>query len=596
MTTEEQIGIRVTSKSDDAALRDAEKSIKRLGDTAKNTGGMFTSLATAAKGIMASLGAILAATEVIQFLKRGASAAMEKEEALTRLSKAAIKYGQDGKAAAEGALALGNALEKAGFDDIEVIQGVQQLMRYTQDYSQALSAVALAAKYSKAEQVPLNEALSTMSMLLMGTDRSVMMALRNFGIEAKTAQEALDKMHASYKDTSFTLDTEKSKWKALGEEIGNIAEAIGGPLASALLAAINIIKSLPETALTVVATVWAEVRNVPQNIADGLKGEHQKIVDREIETLRTIEKLRQEWKGRMDAIWSPKGPDIKIPEAPRTRGGGDGDALKERAALLKSIATQMTTLYPKMATAAEREAQAQAEASKKVQESLEERFAVERALLNEEERIAAERKQIAAADVEIERQKTDAKIALRQAEQDAVLGIAAGINALFGENKAVAVAMTIVETYVAAQSAYARVMETPGLMAAAPALAAAAAASAVLQGMARVKAILEVEPGSGGGRAGGASMGGGTSRAAGGSYSNTMASPYNPNAGFATRGASQGPDQGSTTTTNHYYTANALTGSDAVETLRKMEKKRVRANRSYKRGVANRGSITIGRA
>ena len=83
------------------------------------------------------------------------------------------------------------------------------------------------------------------------------------------------------------------------------------------------------------------------------------------------------------------------------------------------------------------------------------------------------------------------------AKMNAYAQLASGIFAIgseiFGQNKAIATAETIISTYFSAQKAYASTIAIPGV---GPFAAQAAAAAAIAQGIARVIAIQKTEIGS----------------------------------------------------------------------------------------------------
>lgn len=124
---------------------------------------------------------------------------------------------------------------------------------------------------------------------------------------------------------------------------------------------------------------------------------------------------------------------------------------------------------------------------------------------NEEQRtmaVAANAK----ARVDIDKAEADAK----RANLEAVSGMLANASALLGQNtvagKAVAVAQTTIDTYLAAQKAYASLVGIPIV---GPALAGVAAGIAVAGGLMNVKKILSVQVPQTGGSGGGAGAGSG---------------------------------------------------------------------------------------
>lgn len=123
---------------------------------------------------------------------------------------------------------------------------------------------------------------------------------------------------------------------------------------------------------------------------------------------------------------------------------------------------------------------------------------------NENERTMAIAKN-AKARVDIDK----AAAAAKEANLNAISGMLANASALLGQNtvagKAVAIAQTTIDTYLAAQKAYASLVGIPFV---GPALAAVAAGIAVAGGLMNVKKIVSVQVPSAGGGGGGAGGGG----------------------------------------------------------------------------------------
>ena len=118
------------------------------------------------------------------------------------------------------------------------------------------------------------------------------------------------------------------------------------------------------------------------------------------------------------------------------------------------------------------------------------------------------KKRILQSEVNAERLAAQQK---KQAQDMAVQGVQAAsalLQGVFGENKKIAIAETLVSTYFAAQKAFESQFK-PIASIDSPARGAAAAAIAVAQGLARVAAIKSTSAGGGGGRSGGGGRGGG---------------------------------------------------------------------------------------
>ena len=139
------------------------------------------------------------------------------------------------------------------------------------------------------------------------------------------------------------------------------------------------------------------------------------------------------------------------------------------------------------------------------------------------------------------KEESDYNIKLKKAERDNQLNLATGafdaIAGLVGENtaigKAAAVASTTIQTYQAAQAAYASQMAIPDPSA--PVRAAIAAGIAIASGLANVRAILQTPtPGNEGGGGGGG----------GGVPAGPKPRSFNPNTGSLNLGFDQGPSFG----------------------------------------------------
>jgi len=586
------IGIKITAKSEDEAIRRVQQQIAGLGTAAKTAEGGFATLKAAAAGVMTTLAGFLGLWQVVNFFREGATAAMDEEVALKRVSSAAERFGQDGKKAADAAKELGDALRRVGFDDEEVIAGVATLMRYTDNYGDALKGVALAARIAQQDTIPFNTALDRVATLLSGSPRALNMVLTEFGIKATDAGDAFQKLGKIYTDESLKLDTEKTKWAAFVEQMKDIAKAIGGPVAGAILAVINIAKSALEIGSSVVATVWAEVRNVPANVADAMEGNWKATVDRQRETADTIRNIWEQLVRDVKDIWEPPSP-TGLPQGPPKGKTPPPESPVDMAALNKAWTTQrsygknVVGLYTEQGLAADK-------------------------LAAKMKQLAADETADAKARAEAEAWLTDfliedaalkAKLAQdnaaikKAANQQAITDIATAAGYLyqaFPEFKAFAVAQATID---AIQASIAAGRATAGM----GAWAAFAAQAAVwTKFMAAVMSMKEVEPSRGGGghlAGGGASVsrsatGGG---AGGGGTWQPTGTFYNPalGGGAPPVGGRQLSQVSNATNTN--ITVNTLTGSDATEVLRQFERKRLRPASKYKRSVINRGRTTIGK-
>jgi hypothetical protein len=269
------IGVRVGSQSDDAALQHfnenlgkvlresaslseslrtlsksfgdteekAEKGgqkLKETGEKAKTAKGDFLGLKDGILELGKSLLALVALEKLREWLFRGAEGAEKEDRALRQVSETAKRWGLDGDAAAATAKDLADAMLQLGIDEQDTYKSFREFIDITHDLSEAQSATALSAQIAAAKDISYGEAQEIIIGLIQGRKMALKDAQR-LGVEgAKDEQDALDKLREAYGHYSETLDdaiVQKQKFKA---EMDNVAEEISGPVQKGMLLLIDL--------------------------------------------------------------------------------------------------------------------------------------------------------------------------------------------------------------------------------------------------------------------------------------------------------------------------------------------------------------------
>lgn len=236
------IGLRIQATSDTAALEQARKQLALAGaeqakiiKQSQAGGGALAGFANSLKSLFLGMVAPMAlAYSAIRLISQGIKDAIAKRDALRGLAATVNTLGQNGRAAAEAASALGDSLERLGIDDTEVIAATRDLTRVTGDYRQALSAASLAADLAKKSGISYGEALNMLSMVLAGR---VPRSLKAFGISATDAAGALAQIERFARGAAAQMDGDVEKinqaratWNQFWEDIGDGAVTAGARL------------------------------------------------------------------------------------------------------------------------------------------------------------------------------------------------------------------------------------------------------------------------------------------------------------------------------------------------------------------------------
>lgn len=577
------IKVIVDGSSDDAPIRTMEGSLKRLETQTAATATTGRSLAATIKGeLMGAVSALAANVAFIQWLAAGTKAAIEEERALRQLAGMARQFGQDGTAAAAAAKALGDSLQKVGYDDDQVLQDVRELLPLTRDYAQAISAVSLAYDINAKTGMPVAQALGIIQQLIAGNERGLKTAMRELGVEATTTGGALAKMETDFRGAASTLSDTQAEISAAKAELADLSKELGGPIAEGIIFATRWIKGLGQAwagvgLAAVTAGQW--VAFAGRSIVNAAKRDFEQIRVDFASTAAQMEGQWDEWLKKMGDLIDPMpGAATTQPRIKPRKSGGDDDKgkdpwlarIKERIAWLKQEQEAQADADRERARTGQ--AALNARARQLEQEQAQQQRADEARARSGQAALDARARQYEAelrmAEIKAEQEK--------RLSQDAVQGAVSALAAAFPEFKGIAVAEAIVNTYVGV---------TRALEAYPPPWSFIAAAAQLAYGMAQVAKIQSTEPGSGGGSA------------------STSVSSRSVNPTVYTRPATAGGSGGATrpnitTTTNNNAPAqvvqvNALTGTQAAAAYREFEAGRRTASRSLDRRIVNRGRTTI---
>ena len=425
------------------------------------------------------------------------------------------------------------------------------------------------------------EALSVVQTLIGGSDRGVIRAHKELGTTATTAQGALDELRKTMGGSAAELNDNKQKVDSFRAGIDDLWKTIGGPLATAFVWLIDRLKDIGYFFSAIglrVVDMWDQVK---------LAFTGMKILVEEFDIKHPVDSMKaamaafaEEEKKFQDeswARWNKWAADVEKAKAggvgPAAAGkvtahpmggapgtatvaGGELDAAKIfEDALFKEIAA-LQKYYGKVRDLREKNAQAEKEALAANFRAVKDYY--------------FKLEDVKQAEVELERKVAAAKQA---AEQAAIEGAVGMLMAAFPENREIAAAQALINTYLAA---------TRALAEGGPYLGPILAAIITAAGMAQVANIYATEPGGGGGAAGSA-----------------PGSPFGPPIRVTGAGAPATPPPSSVSSTSITTNAPATTvinvnALDTTNALRSAQRALRPASRSYDRTIVGRKGVIVG--
>tara|TARA_R100000329_G_scaffold41382_1_gene38639 strand:+ start:3692 stop:6289 length:2598 start_codon:yes stop_codon:yes gene_type:complete len=295
----------------------------------------------------------------------------------------------------------------------------------------------------------------------------------------KDRQQARDDANAQLRATEAELQAQLLSIKGAANERIK-ADEIAFLLFDANLKAIAADKTLSDAEEQAAISIAFSELNI--QIAKNELDEKRRIKDAEVEAERNKQKRLSEIQAQANAEFAAKEAEFNL-KLFNARGEANETQIQEEVAVDRFLAEIDRINSDKKISNAERE------------------FLARQALANQE---------LELAKIQVNAEKLVAQ-QRQEAQEMAVQGVQAAsalLQGLFGENKKIAIAETLVSTYFAAQKAFESQFK-PLATVDSPARGAAAAAIAVAQGLARVAAIKSASAGGGGGSRGGGSRGGG---------------------------------------------------------------------------------------
>lgn len=258
--------VRVDIVGDASSL---ERAFKKAGGAA---GGFGSTMAKVGKVAAVGLGVGMAAAAV--GIKKSVAAALDAEQAQTRLNQAFKSVSATAKEQAASMAAVSRVSRRAGLDDEDLMDSLGRLARVTKDTTKAQEGMAIAADIARARNVSLESATQIVAKAHLGQ----LGALKRIGIEipkVTTAQDALkasgDKVTQAQKDAAKAADelaTRQGAVAALQQQFAGSAAAYGnttsGAVEKAKVAWENLQETLGAKLLPVVGRVseWF-LRNMP---------------------------------------------------------------------------------------------------------------------------------------------------------------------------------------------------------------------------------------------------------------------------------------------------------------------------------------------
>lgn len=263
-------------------LADAEKALKGLDDNVKKTDSGFASFTNRLKSVGAALGATFAATQVVSFFKQSVAAAIEAEQAQTRLATILKTTGGATEAQIAALNAQAEALEKVGVvskDNITVTQSqlatfdlqgktISKLTPAILDYVTAEKGATASSEDYKQMTNGLAQALNgnfaSLTRVGFVLDEETKKKIKS-GTESERAAALVEVLNSTYKGFNKTLaDTPEGRMVKLQTEFGNLKQEIGGALLPAFMSFTSFLRT------AVIPALNAITKFVKENI-DGIK-------------------------------------------------------------------------------------------------------------------------------------------------------------------------------------------------------------------------------------------------------------------------------------------------------------------------------------
>jgi hypothetical protein len=215
-----------------AKFKDVNGELEKMEGKAAKAGGGISGLDKASRVATAGLFAMGAA--FAGFAALGIKEANDSEQALNKLGQTMSNLGINTEANRTQIEKLTDSYEKLGFGNEEAANGFNKLLVATGSVSDATNLLALSADFARVKNMSLEEASATLARASAGNAK----AFKEMGItldstlpKSEAVKKAMDELQGKIGGQAVNATkTFKVQLQILKEEVGSIAEKVGGAL------------------------------------------------------------------------------------------------------------------------------------------------------------------------------------------------------------------------------------------------------------------------------------------------------------------------------------------------------------------------------
>jgi hypothetical protein len=276
--SEQNLSLSVKVNTETGALEVLGAKLKDVAGQAKGADNSFTGLGGASKELLSTLGLVATGAGILNFFKNAVTESNADAEALRRLSFTLTANGVDWSANKDKIMEWSKGMQElTRFSDTAALEALGQLSKATKDVSQAQEGVKVAMGLSVAAGMPLNQALDLMQGLMMGNQRSIMMAHRELGTfvgNAHTAQEMLDALSAKVKNAAIQEDSFSKSSEQLTNAWHDFSKLVGSafiPALTGIITALSWVMQRVQDLGTVIAAFAVSAAAMFQGLGEAIK-------------------------------------------------------------------------------------------------------------------------------------------------------------------------------------------------------------------------------------------------------------------------------------------------------------------------------------
>jgi len=254
LSTNYELGIKIKTTSDDAALKQSEQELKKIGTTAKESGekaaegeGGFSKLKTAIKGMLVAAAGYMALGKLKQFMSEAFRAAINGEYALLKL-KVSLKEltGASDKSAKGIADWILNVDRATGIAKEKLIPAYQALLGASGSAAAAQAALTIAVSADIKGMGQMSTVANSLSMVLAGMSpvgRDAFNNMLRIKIHTLGAAGAMKYLTEKYSDLGQAMESNRIEVDKTTHAWENTEEAIGGGFTSSVVALQPLLKA-----------------------------------------------------------------------------------------------------------------------------------------------------------------------------------------------------------------------------------------------------------------------------------------------------------------------------------------------------------------